>query len=433
MTNKDLDNFFRDKLKDHKVPFNPNSWNNANKMLAAREARKRRFFYYKAAAFIAILLSTTFAAYHFSTTGASSNLQAENQSADIQNRRISKNTHEADKNVADSNLNDEIENDVQNTTSNKTLLSATTGGNEVSSSTRRNNISGVKKNRRTNFSQRVAETMTTSSAQNLNNLDGAGEKSNLSGKRVLAYNDLIMMNMIRNKGIETSSFNALEIDPDYTVLSNIPDLKPVVKHRLGLLAGGSFAPADQGGSNAGKISTDPHFGLTYEYLLSPSVSLEVNALYRRRSNSGIRHQENYSVYSFGRIDYSITLENERVGYLEIPVFVNWSPALKHQFKAGASVSRVLHSTTAGQFEVESPYNTDFHNAQYPLSENQEMLTSWDFGLQAGYEYEFISNLSIGARAYYGLSNVAAMESRGDAQESRNMFLSGYMKFRFANL
>lgn len=434
MTNKDLDKLFRDKLKDREVSFNPNAWNKADKMLAAREAQRRKALYFKAAAVFLLLVSSSLAGYFLISPEANGDLQADNQTAKSQdkeaavqddtvkegNNEVSSTTDGIERQARESKLENQ-ESDVARSTSSSGDFNAN----------RAQNPNGVSKSASTTIQQQVQLRNKTNSdiARQMKNVS----RSNNGAVARDANNALIKMEKITSGIHFGSGQTAVEIDPDYTLLSEMPDFKPVIKQRLGVLVGASLAQAGQANGNAADISADYHFGITYEYLLSPAVSLEMNALYRLRSHSGFARNESYSFYAFGRVDYDINIENEKAGYLEIPLLVNWNPVPKHQLKAGASVSYLLHSSNVVNQKVTSPYNTDYNSFEEVVFEESGLMKSWDFAFQAGYEFEFISNLSFGARAYYGLGNVLAVENSAGTHQSNNKYVSGYLKYRFANL
>jgi len=433
MTNKDLDELFRDKLKHHEVRFNTNAWNKADKMLAAREAQRRRAFYLKAAAVIILLVSSTIAGYFLITPHATGDLQAENQTVKSQDKEIPAQDDSAKKgNKEISSTTAGIEKEEQGSKlENQAADVARSSSSGDFKANRAQNQNGVSKSASTTIQQQV-QSHTKTNSDHARQMTGVSRSDN--GAIALdANNALIKMEKITSVVHFGGGQTALEIDPDYTILSEMPDFKPVIKHRLGVLAGASIAQAGHANGNSAGISTDPHFGITYEYLLSPALSLEMNALYRLRSHSGFARNESYSLYSFGRVDYDISVENERASYLEIPVFINWNPVPGHQFKAGASASYLLHSSNVVNQEVTSPYNTDYNLSGGFVFEEDGLMKSWDFGLQAGYEFEFISNLSFGARAYYGLGNVLAVENTVSTHQTNNKYVSGYLKYRFANL
>lgn len=431
MTNNDLDNLFRETFSDHEVPFNPKAWDKADKMLAARKAQRRKAFFYKAAAAAAFLITTATAAIYFMNSDSTNELQADSTAPKIEKQEASAKLLEnvedatASKSASTADADMDFEADESKADVNKADVNLSSG--TAGSAANRMNEAIVASQ------QSVASS--GGSASRLNNNNPVVERNVVreSLNRNIVASQIIEMDRLGAEISLGQNDKVLDVDPDYTILSEMPDFKPVIKHRLGVLAGGSVSQGFAGGTNAGDISVDPHFGLTYEYLFSPSISFEVNALYRLRSNSGLLHEESFSLYSFGRTDYHFTLENGNAGYLELPVFVNWNVNSKHQVKLGASASYLLHSSENSFFEVESPYTEDFSGMIYPVIEDGQMLKKWDFALQAGYEFEVFSNLSFGARAYYGLGDIAAIGGRGDAPASRNKHLSGYVKYRVANL
>lgn len=436
MTNNDLDNLFKDALKDREVPFNPEAWNKADSMLKARSARRKKIFFYKAAAAAAMLLMVAVAGGIWLTGNFSQN-EAEANAA--------KSATAQDNALRDAGASDEVDAATENNTDLQhteeaaapqaaessapqaaALRPAQSSGSAHAGST--STLNGTRPVNRTGSGMALNEgsdqnSATTAPASPANNSFNAFEPSTPFTMSALPaeFDEVV--------------YESPDVDPDVNIVSNMPDFKPVIKHRLGVLAGASGSRGFTHGARPGEGAVDPHFGLTYEYLASPDFSLEVNALYRMRSASGLHGARDYSVYSFGRTDYTFTAENERAHYLEIPVFANWHVNEKNQFKVGASFSYLLRSSNDVSLTSQSPFAEDLLPQDVAMvDEGSGVVRSIDVALQAGYEYEMFSKLSVGARAYYGLLDAshARLPTSPEIGSRRNAFLSAYLKFRFAD-
>ncbi|MDC0380574.1 PorT family protein [Flavobacteriaceae bacterium] len=169
--------------------------------------------------------------------------------------------------------------------------------------------------------------------------------------------------------------------------------------------------------------TSIHFGITAEFAVSDTFSVQPELLY---SSLGAKGDESYSyVGVFNDIDVS-SETTLKLNYLLIPVMAKFYLSDALSLEAGPQLGFLMSAKTEGSYEET---NSDTGEVEYSESgsvDRKDSYKSTDFALNFGVGYKLESGLNFGLRYSLGLTNLDDPEVDNYSTSSRNFQLSvGY--------
>lgn len=150
-------------------------------------------------------------------------------------------------------------------------------------------------------------------------------------------------------------------------------------------------------------------GVELEYQFAPKASIAAAAVY---SQQGVKWGDYSTILtsSMGSYSYSIKDRMYDMGYINIPIVVNYYIANNFAIKAGIQPGFL----TSSKFKVtENTNGTEVKTDQ----DNKSELKSFDFSIPVGLSYEF-SNVVLDARYNFGLTKV---NKEGDKSCKNSVF------------
>ncbi|KAB1062812.1 porin family protein [Salibacter halophilus] len=419
---KDLDEIFKEGLKDRKVSFNPGAWDKAEAMLNKEQGNSRKgFVWWKAAAAALLLVSLSVGAY-FVVDSTSNNQLAEKQETKDSDSQSQNNQEKlSGKDVF------EQENDTPKTNQNPKDQLAKEEMKSTFSATSKRNQKRADQMRfaKTSEPNRAAAGQTYPREQSsLSDVKSSSSTEIKQGKRTYSLSEIPLLEKLLSNSKEENSL-------DHTIYTDkIPDFTPVVKHRFFLIGGGMVSNAYKTGDYSKNYAIDPFGGFGYEYLINPNFSLEADVLYLHRSGVNTTKTIESGEYSFGRVTDIYNINHEVLHYLELPVFANYRIG-NNMIKAGVGVSYLINSKST----VEHIHNTPFEQQVSTSTEygHNDGFNKIDYSVQFGYERLVLNKLNLGVRGSYGFADVVKDDYYNHSAVDNNLNVRIYAKYNLANL
>ena len=419
---KELDEIFKEGLKDRKVSFNPDAWNKAEAMLNNEQGKSRRgFVWWKAAAAALVLVSFSVGGY-FVLDSDTSDQVAEKQKTE---QKETKSNESSDKLSDDESFNDD--NDTPRINQNPEDQLAEKNSKAKFSATSKRNQKRADQMRfaKTSEPNRAAVGQTYSQEQSsLSDVKSSSSTGLKQENRTFSLSEIPLLEKLLSNSVEENSL-------DHTIYTDkIPDFTPVVKHRFFLIGGGMASNAYKTGDYSKNYAIDPFGGFGYEYLINPNFSLEADVLYLHRSGVNTTKTIESGEYSFGRVTDIYNINHEVLHYLELPVFANYRIG-NNMIKAGVGVSYLINSKST----VEHIHNTPFEQQVSTSTEygHNDGFNKLDYSVQFGYERLVLNRLNIGARGSYGFADVVKDDYYNHSAVDNNLNIRIYAKYNLANL
>ncbi|MEM9023158.1 MAG: outer membrane beta-barrel protein, partial [Bacteroidota bacterium] len=213
---------------------------------------------------------------------------------------------------------------------------------------------------------------------------------------------------------------------------------------LSVMAGVNESRGFRNNGRKGDGSTDPLFGIAYDYQLSPQWALSVEATYVRRAGHFLEQSSRRESFLLTRKVQERQVINEVTSHFQFPVLAKWTMKEDHRFAVGVYGS-VLANVT-GQMRESEYYeldpDADIHGIAQDTAINfssqsgySEGLSKWDFGIVLGYEYQLFRSLNLGARYQRGLVDFADNRIYSSAGTTNNDYLSDlqlYLRVQLVN-
>jgi hypothetical protein len=214
----------------------------------------------------------------------------------------------------------------------------------------------------------------------------------------------------------------------FVYLDSYKKPKPVIKHRLGILGGLNLARGFESGTNAGDLSANIFGGVSYNYFIHPKWVLHADLLYQARTGIETAKVLQSKTYNFGSSKDVLTMHNERLHYIELPVHLGYHITQKVQLLAGINLAYLAGCSNEMVHEHDSP----FESWTKTTAENSipEGMNRIDLGLSAGIAYEFTPAIEFGARMNYGLTDVTDNDYFSSSTIDRNLQMRFHLAYRF---
>ncbi len=204
------------------------------------------------------------------------------------------------------------------------------------------------------------------------------------------------------------------------------ELPKVYTHLFSVLAGANLAK-DYNTSGA-SFSGNEFIGLSYEILTPSNFGFGAQLIYQARKGINTSSTFEYIDYSFGKETHLTTIENNRLYYLELPLFASYR-IKKSRLHAGISASYLLTSKAEVRNEV---YGQTAHR----VSTEDELghtsgLNDLDLALIGGYEFTIRPKLALGLSVSYGLLDVTDNDYFESDVRNTNSQLRFSLKYNLA--
>ena len=204
------------------------------------------------------------------------------------------------------------------------------------------------------------------------------------------------------------------------------ELPKVYTHLFNILAGANIAK-DYNTSGA-SFSGNEFIGLSYEILMPSNFGFGAQLIYQARKGVNTSNTFEYVDYSFGKETHLTTIENNRLYYLELPLFASYR-IKKSRLHAGISTSYLLTSKAVVRNEV-------YGQTRHSVSTEEELghtsgLSNLDFALLAGYEFAVRPRLALGLTISYGLLDVTDNDYFESDARNTNSQLRLSLKYNLA--
>ncbi|MDR9487360.1 porin family protein [Salibacter sp.] len=418
---KDLDEIFKEGLKDRKVSFNPNAWDKAEAMLNKEQGKSRGgFVWWKAAAAALLLVSLSVGGYFVLNSGTNNQVTEKQQTE----QKEQSSNESKDKLSDDKSFNEDNNTPGINQNPDDQLAEEETKAKFSATSKRNQKRAGQMRFAKNSEPNRAAAGQTYSKEQSLSDVKNTSSAGLKQQKRSFSLNGIPLLEKLLSSSVEENSI-------DNTIYTDkIPDFTPVVKHRFFLIGGGMASNAYKTGDYSKNYAIDPFGGIGYEYLINPNFSVEADLLYLHRSGVSTTKTIESGEYSFGRVTDIYHINHEVMLYLELPVFANYRLG-NNVIKAGVGVSYLINSKST----VEHIHNTQFDQQVSTSTEygHNDGFNKLDYSVQLGYERLVLNRLNIGARGSYGFADVVKDDYYNHSAVDNNLNLRIYAKYNLANL
>ena len=166
---------------------------------------------------------------------------------------------------------------------------------------------------------------------------------------------------------------------------------------FGIKAGPNYSTlsGNRGGENDYLLGF--HAGLTSEFILSPTFSLQPELIY---SLEGVQTKYNYSI---GEAIFSSD-QKIKLDYINLPVMMKYflNPALSIQ--AGPQIGYLI--SAKNEYESVSTFPGEMELKESGTDDIKDELKKISLGLNFGFGYQFQNNLFLQARYHLGLSDIS---------------------------
>lgn len=187
----------------------------------------------------------------------------------------------------------------------------------------------------------------------------------------------------------------LSIDSAERAEKKITEMQRFYRLQFGIQAGGNFNRVLSNTSSDVQIGSGLMAGFFFSKNLNSRWALNAELNYLRSSSNSIGRTVKQTTYFFEKTTTTYFLVTKNFDYLQIPISVSYSFTPKHKFTLGAVGMYMINARTevAEQTEkfAEKSSNTTTQNGVY------EDLNTFNYGLQAGYEFNLPGMYSIGLR------------------------------------
>lgn len=460
----DVDNLFKDKLSARKVAFDETSWLKMEAMLEGQSTSKFIFKpLYAAAAGLALLAATSTGLYLASgdntdqglsqnTTELNNAVQSEknisiesDNSIQFENNSSASNSSSDDlnntaENTASSNQEDvtDISNQNDNLFENNTTLhtQSTTpnlNANSEANTTSNTALAGQSdQENNTSFENGMMEDNSSILAEN-NSIAGEGLTSSENTQPVI--DEILDLPQIDNQDatLSLASLDESYEDAELIVLDSF-EIPKQERHLFGLMAGGNISQEfESSASNPSQGSNDNLIfgGLSYKYILGRKLGLNANLLYQSRGGINTQKQFVNTEFGFGSQTDSVTVQAQKLHYIEMPIYVDYLVGGKHSFIGGISASYLLDSRSDVTTKSSNTYDAWETNAKE--SGHNDGFERIDASAILGYEYFINPKFNIGLRMNYGLIDVTKDEYFGSDFSNRNLQFRFYLNYKLFGL
>ena len=212
--------------------------------------------------------------------------------------------------------------------------------------------------------------------------------------------------------------------PDIIVL---PNENPRFNQRtFGIIVGGNISnditPTDQ----QSNLSGNEFFGISYTQRLKGNWSIYSNLLYQYRPMDGLSKNFEDITYDFGYQKTTTEVTALNAHYLELPIAVHYQIGSRHTIYSGLSASYLI----ACKNQVETTTVSDFETTHSSEEEwgHKQGLNNVDIAALAGYNFNVLPKLSLGARVNYGLLDVAKNDYYQENAFNRNVQFRIYLNY-----
>jgi len=401
MTDKELENLFKEKLGQREVPFNPENWAAMEQILDSKNSNGLAFFWRWAAVIvgfgvIAALLTIGKPASPENNMAGEEVIENISESHRDEPRKV--NPEELMNSSSSQSAPDHAQE--INTSTGQTPESATTAPEQGLSSSRANDETHSENANTETFNKSIAaNSQSTKPAKadgrgNFNEdmlLPADSEESALQNEMALALKE------------PSVPFNA-NLDLYEISLADL-EQESMIKPRFG----GNQNLYAQAGLVVSTAFNDRSAGLGYEaglhfsHRLNRKLSIDAGAAYVRQRNVGIVAISDSTFYDFGKETIHTERTTTELDILEVPIRVSFEPIPDHQLSFAFYGSYLLASH-------EELYREHHRMKMAPIiHETEEMgdlsaYNRFNYGVGAGYHYTF-NQLSIGADVRWGLSDL----------------------------
>ncbi len=195
------------------------------------------------------------------------------------------------------------------------------------------------------------------------------------------------------------------------------------QQEISMIAGAGIGPSFNGGEN----SKDWLIGLNYEYRFSFNWSVNAALSYSAKMSPGIIQNSDSIFHSFSPERIITEMENSRLDYIEIPIQFTRSFNSKHQIGLGVYSSVLFNVKTdvkRTSITIKETKKSEF--SESGLSEN---FRQFDYGLTSSYSYQFNPMLSLGVQFKYGLSDITVNNTQELSGYHRNVSSRLVLRYR----
>jgi len=170
------------------------------------------------------------------------------------------------------------------------------------------------------------------------------------------------------------------------------------------------------------------FGIEYQQRLQKHWSFNVGLQYTRQSNVGLTEVADSTFYSFGQTRMITTTETKQIDYLELPVRAVYHLNPAHQFEGGLYTALRIN---VSQQVIRDEYSIKGHE-QAESNErpgNNNPIKLWDAGVTAAYRYNYSPQLSFGVQLKYGFTDITKDQSPVLEQNHQNLNTRFILRYR----
>lgn len=170
---------------------------------------------------------------------------------------------------------------------------------------------------------------------------------------------------------------------------------------------------------------DPSIGIKYQRKISEQFGFNLELQYlSKRGHQLLQQNEIITLFLDRNIEQNIIITNS-IQSLQIPISVSWTVLPNHQLSAGFYLGTLIDTRSIGTQLITINGQTSDINLGESLTGYSAGIKRFNFGLNAGYEFQVFNNWSLEFRFLYGLTDQTKTQVYGDLQKnySRDFQLS----------
>jgi len=449
-TPKTVDDVFREQLYAREVTFNEGAWQRMEALLPPASYTPVATLFYRVAAGLALLVGVGAGLWYFGQSSTDTPPLAENQLLQEEQKSIgesssspgsaSAQTNEPDNVSADATealLNPETSENISSTettagSSNQNTIEVSPNNSIEQAASAASLSIGIQASEAATDHQ-ATEVIQPPAGSSLADQSGATQGSEMESA---TFTDLPIAEPLFLTSIPYSYHNADEASENEVsdapiYVAEIPKQKPLKRHALGILGGVNMAKPFDGGGYDGSVAGNVFGGLSYHFRPVARWEFQTNILYQFREGIDTQRSFRGQQYDFGGSIDVLTITNQELHYLELPLMAGFYMNPRVKLTAGAQVAYLLDSKDELLHEHHGTF--DSWSRTYNENGHREGLADWDVSLNLGVEYEILPAITVGGRAHYGLTDVTENTYYGTNHFDNNIqfrVFAGYNFLRF---
>ena len=387
MTEKELQNLFKEKLGQRQFDYNPNNWAAMEAMLDAQGTRKAGFYWWATAAIVVFGVVASLFIYQpkdqtAPTLAAPKQEQylQQDQTKGISVPPIKENTS-TEREATQPIVNQQIE-------------------EAAPTAPKQNNLKNNTSSEALTTHQVVAKTPITASADELSNRFET--KSN-------ATEGLVVLPALPYSA-DFYQYAAMDVQYVPQITESTPTSQPIPFHPKALLSNtkGAYLHA---GFTLSDSYEDVVFGkgiqvgITYDHPVFRNFGISTGVLYSYNDDIGLAYSKDSVYFRFGREVLRTETNYSSIQSFQVPLEITWAFAPKHRIMAGSYLTYI----TAVQQDVKQTlyaFKADPDESQEQNNVAGTAFRRYNSGLRFGYQYQPTKLWQIGINLQYGLMDIS---------------------------